>query len=466
MEKLKYSLFYIPDSIFQIPIMFHKKKRENKKIKKMQHKKLFQAPRGMPDILPEDQIYWDKIEKTIKDFARFYRFLSIKTPLLEESDLYAASTGTSTDIVHKQLFSFKSRGDEDLTLRPEGTPSIARAYLERGLSNIYYPAKLFYLGPMYRYERPQKGRFREFCQAGFEVFGSADPAYDAQIILIFAKILEELKIKNFSIQINSIGCAACRNQIRKKIKNYYRRKLDYVCRDCKRRYKENVFRILDCKNENCAIIKKSAPIILDHLCKNCHNHFKEVLEYLDHLALPYILNNHLVRGLDYYAKTVFEIWPSEELGKILNYDPSNYAFGAGGRFDYLIESLGGKSTPAVGCALGINRIVEFLKENKIKISQPEKPKAFLVNLGILAKRESFNLLENFRKEGILVIESFARESIKAQLKTADKENIPFTLILGQKEVLDKNIIIRDMASGAQETIPVEKIVEMLKKKLK
>ncbi len=414
--------------------------------------------------MPEDMTLWNKIEKITKEAGRFYRFLPIKTPLLENANIYAVSADASSDIINKQLFSFKSRGGENLALRPEGTASIARAHIEHGLSNFYYPAKFFYLGQMYRYERPQKGRFREFYQAGFEVFGSNDPAYDAQIILICAKILEDLKIKDFNIQINSIGCASCRNGIKNKIKKYYQRKLKNACPDCQKRYKENVFRLLDCKNEFCAEIKKSAPIILDYLCKNCHNHFKEVLEYLEHAELPYVLNNHLVRGLDYYTKTVFELWPSEE--SFPNIDPSNYSFGGGGRFDYLTEILGGKATFAVGGALGINRILEFLKEKQIKFPLSEKPKILLVNLGTLAKRESFKLLEKFRKEGIFVAESFAKESIKSQLKMADKENIPFTLILGQKEVLDKSIIIRDMTSGAQETAPMEKIIEITRKKIR
>lgn len=420
----------------------------------------------MPDILPEDHHYWDKIEKTIKEFSRFYRFLPIKTPVLENSELYTAGSGQFTDIVIKQLFSFKTKGGEILSLRPEGTPGIARAFIERGLSNMYYPAKLFYLGPMYRYERPQRVRFREFYQAGFEIFGSADSSYDAQIILICAKILEELKIKNIAIQINSIGCLSCRSAIKNKIKNYYRRKLKHLCPDCQKRFKQNVFRLLDCKNEICAPIKKGAPIILDSLCKNCHNHFKEVLEYLDHSNLPYTLNHHLVRGLDYYTKTVFEIWPQKEQPEDAAFsDQSNYALAGGGRFDHLVEFLGGKPTPAAGGALGINRIVEFMKGEGIKEPAETKPKVFLATLGSLAKREAFRFLEEFRREKILVSESFARDSIKSQLKTADKEGALFTLILGQKEVLDRNIIIRDMISGAQEIIPIEKIVGEIKKKI-
>src|SRR3989344_2387276 len=271
-------------------------------------KLLFQSPKGMHDILPGEQFWWEKIRKAANKVADFYNFLRIDTPIVEAADIFERS-GKGTDIAEKQMYSLKMKGGDQLVLRPEGTAPIMRAYLQHGLSKFKDPLKLFYFGQMFRYEQPQQGRFRQHNQVGFEIIGSTnEPIYDAQIILALFRLIEELKIKNLTIQINSIGCRVCRPAYVKKLQSYYGSQKDKLCRDCQRRLKTRPLRLLDCKQEKCAGMKDSAPIIVDRICNICKKHFKDVLEYLDEISLPYTLNPYLVRGLDYYNRTVFEIF--------------------------------------------------------------------------------------------------------------------------------------------------------------
>ena len=428
------------------------------KIAKIQKKKNFRAPRGTFDILPEDQVWCEKINKAVKEISKAYGFGRIDTPVIENIDLFIKGTGEATDIVQKQMFSFRTKGGDNLVLRPEFTPGVVRAYLENGLSALPQPVKLYTTGPLFRYERPQAGRFRQFHQFNFETIGSQAPVSDAQIIQLFFMIFQELGLKAIILKINSIGCKECRPYYRKLLINYYRNKVGRLCPDCKRRLKQNPLRLLDCKEEECVEIAQNAPQIIDHLCEDCHNHFKSVLEFLDELEIPYILNPYLVRGLDYYTKTVFEFWPENEAGR-------QDALGAGGRYDYLVKLLGGKDTPAVGGACGYERIISQMREQAVKAVQPPAPKIFLIQLGDLAKKKSLKLVEQFRKENIFIVESFGKDSIKTQLKLADRAGIKIALILGQQEVLDNSIIIRDMATGVQETIKQDKLVKELKKRL-
>ena len=422
-------------------------------------KKTFQAPRGMRDILPEEQLYWEKVRPVIKNLARAYGFERLDTPILEEADLFIKGTGLYTDIVEKEMYSLRTKGGDKLSLRPEFTPAIMRAYLENGLSSLPHPIKLYTLGPIFRYERPQKGRYRQSWQANFEIIGQKDPVLDAQLIQLFFAISRELSLKNLIVQINSIGCSRCRPIYRKKLVSFYRSRKDELCSNCQKRLKENPLRLLDCKENKCLRITQEAPQIIDQLCEDCHNHFKNVLEFLDELNIPYILNPHLVRGLDYYTKTVFEIWPEEEEGRQI-------ALAGGGRYDDLIKLLGGKETPAVGFAMGLDRIVDLMKTRNIKINSRSRPLIFLIQLGDLAKKKSLKLFEDLRRAGLEIIGSFSRNTIKNQLRLADKAKARFALILGQKEVLDETIIIKDMISGVQETVPLVKVIKELKKKTK
>jgi histidyl-tRNA synthetase len=418
-----------------------------------------QTPKGMRDILPEDWLYWEFIIERGKRLCQAYGYQRIETPALEETVLFNRGVGEATDIVEKEMYSLTTKGKEALSLRPEATAGIARAYIENGMANWPQPVKLFYIGPMFRYEKPQAGRHREFWQVGYEIIGDGSPALDAQVIQLAFKIFEKLGLKNLTIQVNSIGCSNCRPAYQKILKDYYRSKKNRICFNCQNRLLRNPLRLLDCKEERCIQVINEAPQSVDHLCPECHNHFKEVLEYLDELELPYILNPFLVRGLDYYTKTVFEIWP--ETGPF-----AGLTLGGGGRYDELIKTLGGEKKPAIGYSLGIERTVQEMKSQNIVVPALPSPKVFLVQLGDLARRKSLKLFHDLTEANIKTGESFGRGSIKSQLKVADRLGVKIALILGQKEAIDETIIIRNMETGMQEIVPLDKIVNEVKKRLK
>jgi histidyl-tRNA synthetase len=434
----------------------------------------FQAPTGMHDILPGEQKYYQEIYKAAKSIADFYKFGEITTPIVEEVEIFSRGVGTSTDIVKKQMYNLRTKGGDWLTLRPEGTASIVRAYIEHGMQALPQPVKLWYSGPFFRYEKPQAGRYRQFWQFGFEVLGEKNPVVDAQVIQIFYKILEQLKFKNLVVEVNSIGDSQCKPYYKRLLVNYLRSRQSSLCNDCKRRTKENPLRVLDCKEEKCQEVAVSAPQIIDHLCKECHDYFKEVLEFLDDLDLPYNLNPHLVRGLDYYTRTVFEIFPAEEeLPKpteeknkegIVSPIAKN-ALAGGGRYDSLVKLLGGRDTPACGGAAGVERIIDLMKAKKIKPSKSQKPKIFVAQLGKKAKRETLKLIEKFRAAKIPVAVALNKDSLGAQLRIADKLGVKYTLIIGQKEVVEEKILIRDMKTGKQRTTKIKGIVREIKKKI-
>ena len=411
----------------------------------------------MHDIVPADFPYWEKISKAHRDIADFYNFVPIETPVVEPLELYERTTGTATDIVEKQMFLIKARGSLELALRPEFTPGLARAYIEHGMSHLGSPLKLFTSGPLFRHEQPQAGRYRQFHQIECDIFSlENDPIYDAQVILVLSRILESLRIKDVIISINSIGCRDCRPGYRKDLTQYYKSKKGSLCADCVRRLETNPLRLLDCKEEGCVALRKNAPIMIDHLCKACHDHFKLTLEYLDELKLGYVLDHYLVRGLDYYTNTVFEIVPQA----------GGSSLGGGGRYDYLVEDLGGKKTAAVGWAAGVERVIEYMKTQGITVASRTKTKPFFIYIGDLAKRRSLTLIEELRRADIDILESLGRESLKAQLRNADKFQSPIALIFGQKEAFEETIIIRDLKAGVQETVPLARMVESVKKKLR
>ncbi len=430
-------------------------------------KKSFQSPRGMKDILPEDMPLWDKVIKTVEKVASSYGFLKIETPILESKDLFVRGTGIASEIVKKQMFSIKSKGGDSLVLRPEVTPSIIRAYIQHGMNSLIQPVKLFYYGPVFRYERPQQGRERQFHQFGFEVIGNNDPCYDAMVISMFYNILKDLKIKKLTIKINSIGCKKCRKGYIRALKKYYKPRLSMVCSDCKKRYSENPLRMLDCKNPKCQKVKKDAPNILDYLCADCKKHFKEVLECLESLNVSYVIDPHLVRGLDYYSNTVFEIFPYDiEDEEPQNQEKANIALVGGGRYNYLAEDLGGKKTFAMGGAAGIERIIDVLKQlEKKETKKSDSDLIFIVQIGSAAKKRAAQVFEKLIKEGFYVKEAFGRDSLKSQLRVADKENARIALIIGQKEVFDNVVILKDLESGAQEEVPLEDLNLRIKKRL-
>lgn len=421
----------------------------------------------MNDILPEEQPWWDKVRKTAKETAEAFGFSRIDTPIVEDVDIFIKGTGASTDIVQKQMYILRSKKSQVLALRPEATPGVARAYLEHGLFSLAQPVKLWYLGPMFRYERPQAGRLRQFYQFGTEIIGDKDPVLDAQTIQLGFCFLRSLGLKKVSLQLNSLGCSICRTIFRRTLVDYYRSKKNRICKDCKRRLKENPLRLLDCKQDKCQPVISQAPVIIDSLCDECRAHFKSVLEYLDELDLPYFLNHHLVRGLDYYTKTVFEFFPGQEpaLAKQRK-DKTPAALGGGGRYDGLLKIFSGKEAPAVGISFGLERVINLMKQLGLRPNNKARASVFLVQLGGLAKRRALRLFDELKKAGICVSESFSKESIAAQLKMADKARIGLVLILGQQEVIDESIIIRDMVTGIQETVPFSKVVKEVKKRLR
>ena len=421
----------------------------------------YQNLTGMHDVLPEEQIYFKRINKVVESVAGYYSFEKIETPILEFAEVFQKAVGDDTDIVGKEMYTFRTKGGDLVCLRPEGTAAVMRSYLEHGMHNLPQPVKLWYLGPFFRYERPQAGRFRQFHQFGFEAIGDATPSIDSQIIQMTYDVLKELGFKNLNIEVNSIGDSECRPYFKKILTSYFKSRKSSLCTDCQRRLKENPLRILDCKEEKCQRVKASAPQIIDHLCEKCHAHFKQVLEFLDELELPYTLNPYLVRGLDYYTKTVFEITETTEDGKALG------SLAGGGRYDNLSKVFGGRETPGCGSAAGMERIISLMKTREMKTGpKQEEPKIFLAQLGQLAKRKSMKLFEEFRTAKIPVAESFSKDSLKAQLRAANKLKIKWVLIFGQKEALEDFIVLRDMDSGVQQEIKLNKVVEEMKNKIK
>jgi len=421
----------------------------------------FQSLTGMHDILPQDQLYFKRVYKSVESVVNYYGFQKIDTPVLEYAEVFSKGTGPATDIVEKEMYAFRTKGGDLVALRPEFTPSIARSYIENGMYNLPQPVKLWVLGPCFRHERPQAGRYRQFLQFGLEVLGEKNPSIDGQIIQMSYDILKDLSFKNINIEANSIGDSECRPYFKKILTSYFKSHKSSLCSNCQRRLKENSLRVLDCKEEKCQKIKVGSPQIIDHLCENCHNHFKQVLEFLDELELPYTLNPYLVRGLDYYTKTVFEIVEKSESGA------GQGSLVGGGRYDGLIRLLGGRDTPGCGMAGGVERIVNLLKAKDIKKSgKQEEVKIFLAQLGQLAKRKSLKLFEEFRAAKIPVAESFSKDSLRTQLKTADKMGVKWVLIFGQKEALENFITLRDMKTGIQKEIKLNKVVQEMKTKVK
>lgn len=431
-----------------------------KKTKK-QIKEEIALPKGTFDILPSDEKYWEKVENVAKNISREYGFNKIETPVFEHSIVYLRTIGEATDVVEKQMYYLKNK--DKLALRPEGTAGVARAYITNGLFEQPQPVKLFYFGPFFRHEQPQSGRFRQFHQFGWEVIGDQDPINEAEIINILCEILYKLGIKNLVIELNSIGCKVCRPKFKSVLLKYYRPKVKNLCQNCKQRIDVNPLRLLDCKEENCRQFIENAPQIVDKLCEECKNHFKLVIEYLDELGLPYILNPHLVRGFDYYTKTVFEIFYEDN---IENHKPGQLALASGGRYDYLVKELGGRPAPAVGGAFGFERVIGQMKKQNIKINDLFEPEVFVVQFGPIAKKRALKLFENLRKNGFKAAQSFSKDSLATQLGRADRLKVKTALILGQKEIFDETIIIKEMDTGVQETVPMEKLIDRLKEKLR
>jgi histidyl-tRNA synthetase len=430
-----------------------------KKDDKPQEEMLLQSLRGMRDILPDEQPYWERARRILAQCSHEFGYQRIDLPTVEYAHLYLRTIGEGTDIVDKEIYLFNTRGGDKVALRPEMTAGLCRAYIEHGMGVLSKPIKLFSTGPVFRYDRPQEGRYREHWQANFDVFGEADAILDAQVVQLAYRVVHQLGLRNIEFQVNSIGTPESRKEYEKILVRYLESQKHKLCQNCRRRLEQNPMRILDCKEDKCIQITAHAPQALDYLDAESREHFKKFLEYLDELELPYSINTRLVRGLDYYTRTVFEIRSTDKEGR-------NYSLGGGGRYDRLMENLGGEATPAIGFALGLDRIVLEMKRTQVKPYLAPTPKVFLAQLGEMAKKKSLRVFADLEKNGVLTAESFGRGSLKSQMRVAHRLGAEVTVIIGQKEALDETAIVKDMVSGTQETVRQEKLTDAVKKILK
>lgn len=422
--------------------------------------------RGFKDILPEEAPYWQHVRATAVSLLADYGYAEIQLPVLEATSLFKRTIGEHTDVVSKQMFTFQDPGGESVTLRPEFTAGIARAYIEHGMFNRPQPVKLYAIGPTFRYERPQAGRYRQHHQLSIELLGNSTDVADAEIIF-FAHLFCKLLSLPAVVRINSLGSAESRDAYVRLLKEYVKPKRSLLCEDCKKRFAKNPLRMLDCKEEGCRALFASAPLLVDNLDEDSKKHFVGVLEHLDESGVPYELDPFIVRGLDYYNRTAFEIVvPVEQEPGAAEGAEQFLAIGGGGRYDGLVELLGGRDTPAVGMAFGLERVISALKKSGGALPAEKKPEVLLAQLGEGATKHAFALFEHLRSSGIPVRANFAKQGLKAQLEHADKLGVVFAVILGQKELLDGTVIIRDMENGIQEVVDLTKIVDELKKRLK
>lgn len=419
---------------------------------------MYQSPRGTADILPGEQPYWRYIEQKASEVCHLYGYERIDTPTFEDAGLFIRGVGQTTDIVEKEMYTFQDRGGGDLTLRPEGTAPVCRAYLEHGMSNLPQPVKLFYLSSIFRYERPQSGRYREHHQFGCEAIGEADPLLDGETIDMAWRLFSSLGLRQLSLYINSIGCPECRPKYLDILTEYYNTCHGNLCSECVNRLSRNPLRLLDCKKPVCRELAKNAPRSIDSLCPECAEHFSRLTTYLKMLGLPYVINHCLVRGLDYYTRTVFEIQPKSE--------GAQSTIGGGGRYDNLIEQLGGKPTPAIGFATGFERIVKNLKDEGIEVPSLPRPKVFLAYLGSEAKKEAFRQCGILRDNGIDALLALGDKSLKAQLRHANTQGIRYAVIIGEEELKNGTVMLRDMSSAGQENVSSAELFEILEARLK
>jgi len=415
---------------------------------------VYQAARGTQDILPPEQPYWRYLEKAIAEITRLYGYQRIDTPTFEETSLFTRSVGEGTDIVDKEMYTFDDKGGKSMTLRPEGTAPVCRAYVQHGMSSLPQPVKLYYIASFFRYDRPQAGRLREYHQFGYEVFGDDDPALDAEVIDMAWNFYKSIGLEKINLQLNSIGCKACRPQYLTNLKEYYKQYAAQLCNDCQNRLEKNPLRLLDCKQESCQGFAENAPHGIDRLCPDCAAHFKQLQKYLGLLQIPFQLNHRLVRGLDYYTRTVFEIQPEVEGGQS--------TIGGGGRYDGLIEELGGKATPAIGFATGMERIILNLKSQGINIPEPFALQVYIAYLGDAARDEAIKLTANLRRAGISTAVSSGSKSLKSQLRQANTLGALYTVIIGEEEVKAGTAALRHMADATQETIAIGDLAGKLK----
>jgi len=406
-----------------------------------------QVPKGTQDILPDDAPKWYYIENKIREVLTKYGYQEIRTPAFEYTELFIRGIGESTDIVTKEMFTFPDRKERSLTLRPEGTAPVVRAYLENKMGRASKVVKLFYIGSMFRCEKPQAGRFRQFNQFGIEVIGTKCPEADVEVIMAALEIYEKLGLKNLEIVINSVGCKKCRVDYIQRLKKFLRNKKDLLCSECVKRYEKNLLRVFDCKKDSCQKIIENAPKITENLCPECKLHFEEVKSYLDDFKIKYHLDHKLVRGLDYYTKTAFEI-VDKGLG-------AQNAIAGGGRYDELIEELGGKSTPGVGFAAGIERMIMVMNQQKINWPKPKCIDIFIVKVRKENKDTAFRLLQKIRNSGLSADLDYSNGSLKSQMRIANKIGARYTVIIGEDELSKDMVTLRNMQTKEQKKVSLD-----------
>ena len=416
---------------------------------------LTKAPRGTKDIVPAEAYKWNYLEGKFRDLCRLYGYEEIRTPIFEHTELFKRGVGDTTDIVQKEMYTFKDRGDRDLTLKPEGTAGVIRAFIENKMYAETQPTKLFYITPCFRYERPQSGRQRQFHQFGVEAIGSDIPSLDAEVISLAMQFLGEAGLKDLTVSINSVGCPVCREEYNQLLKDYLAAKADVLCDLCNDRRDKNPMRVIDCKNETCQANIVDIPLMADHLCENCKDHFSQLKLYLDEMNINYVVDKKIVRGLDYYKRTAFEII-SNDLG-------AQSTVCGGGRYDGLVEQIGGPSGySGIGFGLGAERLLLTLEANGVEIGNPNHTDIFVVTIGDKAKLKSFSILKDLRDNHISADKDHLDRSLKAQFKYSNKINAKYTIVIGEDELDKDEATLKNMETGDQKLIKISKLVEELR----
>lgn len=411
---------------------------------------MINIPKGTKDVLPDESYKWHYVESVVKGVAERFGASEIRTPVFEHTELFLRGVGDTTDIVNKEMYTFTDKGGRSITLKPEGTAGVARSFIENGLGNRAMPLKMYYITPVFRYERPQAGRLREHHQFGIEFYGAKGADTDAEVILLAYTVLKELGL-NVKLNINSMGCEKCRKDYNVALKEYLKNNIDGLCETCRVRYEKNPLRILDCKVESCRELVKNAPAITDYLCDDCKAHFEKLKKLLDVAGLEYTVNPHIVRGLDYYTKTVFE-FVTADLG-------SQGTVCGGGRYDNLISQLGGGDVPGVGFGMGLERILMLMEAKGIKIPDAPHCKLFIATMGDEAYEKAFDIVFKLRQKGVFADLDHMERGIKAQFKYSDKINAEYVATLGENELNEGFLNLKKMSDGSVEKLPINGLID-------
>lgn len=416
---------------------------------------MINIPKGTKDMLPEEAYKWHYVENTAREVASLYGFKEIRTPIFEHTELFLRGVGETTDIVTKEMYTFEDKGNRSITLKPEGTAGVVRSYIENALDQVVLPMKAYYISPIFRYERPQNGRLREHHQFGVEMFGAEGPEADGEIISLANTLLKKVGLTQIRLYINSIGCPECRKNYNKALMDYIGSNLDKMCNQCKERFNKNPLRILDCKEEGCKAITANAPKVTDYLCEDCKAHFEGVKKNLDARGIEYEVNPQIVRGLDYYTRTVFE-FVSTDIG-------AQGTVCGGGRYNGLVSQLGGKDTPAVGFGCGLERLILVLENTNSLKAEKETSKIYIAPMGDNAKANAIQIVDNLRSCGIKAETDLMNRSVKAQMKYANKIGVEYVVVLGDSELESGVVEIKDMANSSSDQIKIDEIIAYLNK---